>query len=304
MIAEGTCGAPALSGDGRTVVFNQLVGGDLEIFRWQDGKTDQLTDNDVPDMHPSVSDDGRVVAWTRKPAPGATWDVVQWRDGVESVVADGPGNELSPEVSGDGSTIAFDDDHDGRWSNWDVRAWRNGRLEDVTTRPGDQEFPVVNRDGSRIFWRDFTKDQPDIWMRDQRGVNKPIVGTDTHQGPFAVTADGETIVWSDTRDGETDLLRRDRATVTPVANLREVDESTPSISADGRTIAYQSMDFRKGSPADAQIFLNEDGQKLQVTMSSDGLNVLPSLSDDGKVLTWLWIDSEDTDHRRIYRLER
>lgn len=304
LLAEGRVGPPVVSGDGTTVVWDAVVDGNGEIFRWRDGKTERLTHNALGDAKPVVSDDGDTVAWTRRNADG-NYDVVASIKGEEKVVSAGPGNEYSVAISGDGRTIVWDDDHDGSWSRWDIRMGRDGRVQPVTELPGNQEFPQVNDDGSRIFWRDDTGNGgSDIWMRDAAGTIKPVVTADSYQGPYAVTDDGKKIFFTDIGKDEEGLYLQDGTRVRPVADLAQVSETQPAASADGTVVAWTSFDFRKGTPADTQIFLKDGDRSIQVTTSRDGLNAEPSLSDDGRVLTWFWIDANDTQHCRIYRLDR
>ncbi|MBM3461734.1 MAG: hypothetical protein FJX76_06490 [Armatimonadetes bacterium] len=304
LLAEGRVGPPQVSGDGKTVVWDQLVDGNMEILRWRDGKVDQLTHNTLADVHPVVSDDGNTVAWTRRDKNG-NFDVVANIEGTERVISAGPGNEYSVAISGDGKTIVWDDDHNGDWGGWDIRAWRDGRVETVTDSPGNQEFPEVNDDGSCIFWRDDTaEDGSNIWMRDRSGTIKPVVTGQAYQGPFAVTDDGSKVIFTDIGEDAEGLYIQDGLRVRPVADLDKVSESGPAVNADGSVVAWTNFDFRNGAPADTQIFLKDGEQSVQITTGADGLNARPSISDDGRTVTWFWIDNEDTGHCKIYLLER
>ena len=117
--------SPAISGDGRFVVF--VSRDPVPAVRLRDmherttTRIERRDNGDVPDgasYHPALSADGRFVAFVAEAARGATKRVgqVYLHDRVERVTelvsrtpADRPGNgpSLRPTLSYDGSTVAF-----------------------------------------------------------------------------------------------------------------------------------------------------------------------------------------------------
>ena len=115
-LTQGIVGSPRISGDGSTVVWNQIVNDNEEIMRYRDGKVDCLSHDPRPDMHADLSYDGSVVAWTRFSSVDPQdkqghWDIVMWKDGQETTLASTRANEMDPVVSRDDVTVrAFRED--------------------------------------------------------------------------------------------------------------------------------------------------------------------------------------------------
>lgn len=313
-VAEGNLGSARISGDGSTVVWNEVVDGQLEVMRWHDGRTECLSKDVRSDMHPDVSYDGRSVVWTRysneDPHGAGSWDVVMWKDGAVTQLSQDPrGNELSPRISRDGQVVVWDNDQTGHFGPCRIEKWKDGEIEQVTEgNPGSsQEFPFLSGDGSRIFWREYGAGNSDIWMRDQNGVTKPVVCTDSQQVTPQISPDGCKLLWTDDAMGDEDVYLTDLDNGNHhvcVAGERKVDETWANMSADGRTVAWTNFDRTHQQASSVNVFLKKDDQVQQVTVEDGGLNSHPSLSDDGSRLLWQWQDSEDTHHSCLYVLER
>ncbi|GMU53874.1 MAG: hypothetical protein AMXMBFR33_30200 [Candidatus Xenobia bacterium] len=313
-VAEGHIGSARISGDGSTVVWNQMVDGQLEVMRWQDGRVDCLSKDDRADMHPDVSYDGRTVVWTRYSNPDprgeGSWDVVMWKDGEKTEIGCDPkGNELSPRISRDGQVVVWDNDQTGSYGPCRIERWKDGEVERVTegAEGTSQEFPILSGDGSRIFWREFAAGNSDIWMRDQHGVIKPVVSTESDQVTPQVTPDGCKLVWTDNAKGDEDIYFSNLDygnQVEIVSGQRLADETWASMSADASVIAWTNFDRADDSVSRVNIFLKQGGDVQQVTVEDGGLNTNPRLSDAGDKLVWHWLDNQDSQHSVLYLLER
>lgn len=313
-VAEGNVSSARISGDGSTVVWNEMVDGQLEVMRWQNGRTDCLSKDARADMHPDVSDDGRTVVWSRfsneNPTGEGSWDVMMWKDGVTTQLSQDPrANELSPRISRDGQVVVWDNDQTGKYGPCRIEKWKDGEIEQVTEgNPGSsQAFPILNQDGSRIFWREYGAGNPDIWMRDQNGVIKPVVCTDSDQVTPHISPDGSKLLWTDNAKGDDDIYLTDLDNGNQwvvVAGERKVDETWASMSGDGRTVAWTNFNRQNQDLTSVNVFLKQDGQTQQVTVADGGTNAHPKLSDDGDRLLWQWQDGEDIRHSCLYVLER
>lgn len=182
---NGQASHPELSADGSVVAFSStssnLVAGDAngeeDIFlvRRTGGPARRLTDGDGPSTEPTVSGDGRTVAFTSTATDlvsggtDGTADVyVMALDGagsptaVERVGGDGPSRE--PELSADGTALVFDsaatdlvsgDDNgwtDPFWVRLPLAGATYVRLAEAhelygTLPPGAAEGPSVSADG-------------------------------------------------------------------------------------------------------------------------------------------------------------
>ena len=135
--ADGASFLPAVSGDGRFVVFYSYAGdlvpadgnGTVDVFRWDraSGASTRVSrdatggDADGPSFDPVVSDDGRYVSFTSVASDLVTGDGnglydVFVRDvltgstsraSVDQTGIDANGRSLGPALSGDGRRLAF-----------------------------------------------------------------------------------------------------------------------------------------------------------------------------------------------------
>ncbi|MEW6277990.1 MAG: hypothetical protein AB1758_05155 [Candidatus Eremiobacterota bacterium] len=300
-ITEGQVGAPRLSGDGKTVVWNEWVDGQWEVMRYKDGKILCLSKDAAHDISPQVSHDGDVVVWSRFNQERGDWDVYQWRNGTVTPVADSPADEMSPAVSADGRTIVWTHDDISQPIGFDIYKWREGEgVEQVTSGGPVDTDPFVNADGSWIFFRRKVQfDGGDLWMRDHQGVCKPITHTTTAEFTPTATYDGMKIAWSqaDKDDHDIYLFECEGSYLTPIAAQRGVDERDPVMTSDGQTMAWS-----ESSPGSlSQIVIRENGQKQQIT--AEGSNAWPQLSADGRTMAWQHYDP-DTRAVALYHFER
>lgn len=313
-IAAGNLGAPRLSADGSTVVYTQWVNNQWDVMRWRDGKTEAISDDPHDDVDPAVSADGDMVVWSRYSNldggnPDGNFDVYQWQHGVTSPVADTPADEMSPTVSDDAKVVAWVYDDPKLPIGFDIQERKDGKTDFVTTDWPVDIDPFVNQDGSRIFFRrKIELDDGDLWMCDERGDIRRL--TDTPWGEWNAVTDaaGKNLSWSEDNTGNHKLFRYDvdRGLQTLVAAEPGVDHMESTLSGDGSRIAWVRQDRRVGQPSDPQILLSENGQTVPFTV--DGINTWPKMSHDGRVFTWLAVESGDggsgaqTDV--IYRFER
>jgi len=310
LLADGPVGTPRVSGDGKTVVWNQMVDDNLEIMRYRDGKIEQLTHNALPDMHAVPNDDGSVIVWDRctrndNNDPDGRWDAVRWENGVETVLTDSQANSTDTTVSGDGKVIAWSNDIDGKQGNWKIQTLVGDKIVDLTPNEETNAGPVLNQDGSRMFWRSYREGGSDIAMRDQDGVIKPVTDSEEDEVRPAITADGKTLVYSVTsEEGDDDLVRLtvEPRSLTSVSEEKDVDECWPSLSADGKTVAWTNFD-RRGKETDVQVLLREGDQTVALSENFN-LHTFPNLSADGKTVVWMDVDRNNTEHCQIFLWQR
>lgn len=311
VVAEGSVSSPDISADGKVVVYNQYVDGSTGVFRHEDGESVRLTTDGYPSMHPAVSADGSRIAFTRysalNPRDPGSWDIALWKEGEgpAELIANGPGDEMDPEISADGRVVVWNDDGDGRFTYSNVYKWTDGEVEALTQGRRFHIFPEISGNGERIVWRHFNEGKTELWLQDQNGVVKPFLKPEGKLVTPSLNHDGTLVVFTEDSRGDEDLVlhnesnRQERL----VAGLKEVEETWADISSDGSTIAWTSLDFRKGAPADTNIFIEKDGRVMQLTTADGGINTFPQLSEDGKSVVWTWMDWENIDNRKIYKFE-
>lgn len=310
ILAQGRVSRPRVSGDGSTIVWNQLVGENQEVMGYQDGHVDSLSSDPRFDYDADLSDDGRTIAWSRlmldEQGEPEKWDVVLWQDGEERVLSDRPGNELSVTVSGDGKTIAWDDDVDGRFGGDNIIQWSEDRgIEQITDGTETDLLPKLSEDGSRLAFQRNSSDGRHLWLRDQNGTVKELFRGEGKVLMADISEDGRDFVWTQKRGRELDLYRYNEPTneLEHPSALAGVEEKHPCLTEDG-TIVWAARDRRPEGTGQTQLFLQpKGGDSIQITADAQGNSLDPHVSDDGNVLSWTWVDNKDASNRRIYRLE-
>lgn len=308
-------GSVAISADGRFVAYSSaasnLVKGDTnddqDVFVWD--RTTRTTSrvsvasdgtqSDGYSAHPSMSSDGRFVAyWSTATnlVPGDDtqglgdvflWDRATGLTSRVSVPRSGTENDngsVDPVISGDGRYVAF-----------------NSGSSHLVAGDTNNEWDVF------------------VWARESRVISLASVSTDGTQGNFtsgvhgglAISADGRYVAYpsgatnlvSDDTNGRQDVFLRDQLTLT--TSLVSVasdgaqasgDSFAPAISADGSYIAYASTapDLVPGDTNNSlDVFLFDRATRavIQISVASDGTpgtstSTRPAISADGAVITY------------------
>jgi Tol biopolymer transport system component len=308
-LASGATGAPKVSGDGSTVVWNQQTEDGLEIMAFRDGEVTQLTHNSLPDMHPSISRDGKTIAWTRLSSSdpndkSAQWDIVIWKDGQETVLDNVTANEMDAAVSADGSKFAWSTDGGTNEAQWAIETMIDGQISQITELDGHMS-PLFSGDGSRLFWKGdgavggrIFSQGPDGQVK---GLTPPLLNC---HSPAPAESGNQVCYTQVSLQGDDDQMRLhlDTGVVETVAGEKFQDECWAAQNADGSVVAWTNYD-RRGQEVDNQINAVIDGQRVALT-DDPGNHSFPSVSDDGKTLAWMWIKDNNTDDRGVYLLKR
>ncbi|HYI61595.1 MAG TPA: DUF4214 domain-containing protein [Acidimicrobiales bacterium] len=213
--------APIISADGTVIVFASAAGGvvpgdtngrsDVFVAHLDGGAIRRLTDGDGDSTEPTVSGDGRVVAFTSTATdlvPGgtdgaaevyvATLDGTGATTSLERVGGDGPSRE--PALSADGSTLVFtseatdlvagddNEEADAFWARLPLAGADVARVSEVGgMKPYDNAFggPSVSADGSAVAYLELSGDDPGPHVArveggtvtDRRGLAPQTLGT-------------------------------------------------------------------------------------------------------------------------------
>jgi len=196
----------AISGDGRWIAY--VSQGGIYLRDRVAGITHPITDPDVGAASPSLSTDGRYVAYAvGSGTPVLTGDIAVYDRKLGTttqVTSDGLGN-VAPSVSGDGSRIVYL--RYGQKRPYDVLLWERGRAGSTPLTHGraSSGAPDISADGN---WVVFSSAAPDL-VRDDRNPGADV------------------FIWS--------------ARTSRIQKLTHgISESAaPTISADGRFVAFQ-----------------------------------------------------------------
>lgn len=309
-IARGIVGAPQISGDGRTVVWNQKVDGNVDIYRYHDGQVDRVSSDPRQDIHPTVNHDGSVITWSRFSTldpndKEGNFDIVAWRNGQETVVAEGRADQTDPVVSPDGSRLAWTSDLDGKQQNYVIELHENGQTQTLTSPKEANLYPVFAGDSGRMIWRSYREDGSDLVLRDEQGTVKPITFDSADEVRPCITDDGKTVFYHvESPEGDDDLYRLSLEPngFSELSAEKQVDESWPVCSGDGKSVAWTNFD-RRGDKTRTHVYLNEDGVSQQISWGS-GMHTNVSIAGTSDRLAYLWMNPDDMDNRRIVLLER
>jgi Tol biopolymer transport system component len=309
--ANGDSFAPAISGDGRFVVFSSaasnLVAGDTngadDIFvrDRQTGATTRVSiapggaEANAGSSAPSISSDGRYVAYLSDATNLVAGDTNASRDvfvfdrqtatttnaSVDSAGVQANLDSSTPALSGNGRFVAF-------------------------ASFADNLIPVDTNESSDVFVRDLQAGTTTRVSEYQGGFEadfdslRPAISAD---GRFvAFDSDASNLAWGDTndtfdvfvKDRQTDVLTR--VSVDDAGEEGNGGSTRPSLSADGRFVAFYSdaSNLVSGDTnGAADVFLHDrrSGATKRVSVvggggEANGDSIRPALSADGRLVVF------------------
>ncbi len=309
--ANGDSFAPAISGDGRFVVFSSaasnLVSGDTngadDVFVRDRQATTTTRVSLAPggaegnggSSAPSISSDGRYVAFLSDASnlvpddTNANRDVFVFdrqtatttRASVDSAGAQANLDSSTPELSGNGRFVAF-------------------------ATFADNLVPLDGNESSDVFVRDLQAGTTTRVSEYQGGFEsdfdslRPSLSAD---GRFvAFDSDASNLAWGDTNDAfdvfvkdrQTDILTR--VSVDDAGAQGEGPSIRPSLSADGRFVAFYSeapnlVPGDTNGAADVIVHDRRSGATKRISVAgggveSNGDSVRPAISSDGRLVVF------------------
>jgi len=231
------------------------------------------------DIHPSLSQDGRLCAFTleleNQRGRLTLWDLKDQKSIDLPTLNDSPNALMKPSLSGDGKLLAFS-------------AWN---------RPG----------GAGQGWHVFLYDVAAQKHLDLPNLNSPAF----EERMPALSGDGRFLAYtSNARGGVglTDIYLYDRqenkVLALPELNSKGMDVE-PSLSADGKLIAFVSD--RPGGSGGRDIYLFDRAAKQLLPLpglNSPGHEMSPSLSSDGRFIAFVSERVSGEGERDIYLYDR
>jgi Tol biopolymer transport system component len=242
---------PVWSPDGSHVYFHSMRAGSSALWRVRvrDGRTERLTPGSGPETRPSVSRDGRRMAFATY-ATDPDLAILDLESGGATRLT-GSATEALPAFSPDGGWIVFCSDRAGKYDLWvqDLVAGRPaGASRRLTDHPGSATTPVVSPDGRWIAYGRVVDQERDVWILPAGGgpaVNfsehpavemHPAWSPDGGRLAFVSDRDGAERIWiAEVRDG-----RRSGEAARLTSGKGE--DSFPCWSPDGRRIAFVRSD--------------------------------------------------------------
>lgn len=253
-----------LPGSGQGGQGYVLVGGDFEIWRWQNGTTTRLTDNTGDDIEPVFS--GALTAWRG-------WDghffQVFVNDGVATTqITSDPNDHAHVRISG--SLVV--------WQGWDghdyeIYRWDGTQTTQITSNDADDLAPEI--DGTRIVWFGGTPANYQVFEYD----GTQIVQLTSTTGPNVYPQiKGVRVVWQGWDGHDYEIFYFDGTSTLQITD-NDLRDERPRL--DDTHIVWQASDGH-----DMEIFYY-DGAVHRVTQNTwDDLN--PEISNG--VIVWQGYD--------------
>jgi TolB protein len=242
---------PEPSGGGRLAfVANQKGNWDLFLVNDDGTGLTQLTDTPLDERQPSISPDGKRVAYS-------TSDGALWVMSLETKSADAlplpAGRYGYPTWTSDGGGLVYTSYKfmpGSEDADFFVYSFGDGRARPFLSQTGPQDYPALSADGGAL-----------AYVTSQATVLPGFGNTLTQQ------------LWvASLRDGAPRQL-----------SVGSVGETRPAWSPDGKRIAFSSA--RSGS---ADIWLvNPDGQELVRLTEAPGAETSPAWSPEGRSLAYV-----------------
>ena len=194
------------------------------------------------DFSPSVSPDGRFIAYRMNPPRGDEGDIF--------VVARGGGStrnltksqdvaDWSPAWSPDGRSIAFASDREGSVDLWSMTSAGSDPVR-LTDDPAIEEYPTWSPEGDRIAFQSTMDGEFDVFLMDPDGGAVTNVTAHPASDKWADwSPGGDWIAFVSTRDGGEDVfvMRPDGTSVRNVTPTPDLYEAHPTWLPDG-TLTY------------------------------------------------------------------
>jgi Tol biopolymer transport system component len=221
---------------------------ELYVMDADGGHVTRLTDNRATDAFPTISPDGRRIAFTRDIGRFAQVFVMDTRGGHVRMLTHGRANSGLPAWSPDGRRIAFATD-------------RNAPEE------GDEIY-VMNADGSA-----------------QRPVTRNLHSTDDAWPSWA--PDGKRIVFARETPGAAAIyvVNADSTGLRRLTRDKQALDTQPAWSPDGKQIVYESDIFML--PGQIFVMRADGTQRRQLTDPTVGASSRPSWSSDGRQIVFM-----------------
>jgi hypothetical protein len=229
--AEGNDTLPALSPDGRRIVFVSDRDGNREIYVMNADGSGQLnlTRHAAEDWTPCWSPDGQHIAFAS--LRDGNWEIyVMNADGSQvQRLTDHRSTDYGPAWSPDGSSIAFVSERDGNLEIY-VMAADGSNVRRVTRHDSTDQAPAWSPDSTRLAWASYRDGNMEIYMASPDGndvVNITRDSTADDHGPTWAPG-GRYIAYYSNREGNWDIYSLDLETGRRVnLTLSAVHEQAP-----------------------------------------------------------------------------
>jgi Tol biopolymer transport system component/DNA-binding winged helix-turn-helix (wHTH) protein len=299
--------------DGKHLVFgdrNSRLGSAIYLYSLKDGQRRQLTSppENLSDIHPVVSPDGRYLAFVRLNPTGRGGSVFLQK--LEQLQLSGEPTQLTFGHS----VAAFDWTHDSRSIVHDAGLvdpglWRigvAGGASELVYANVRTAMPSLPRSGAGVVYQATVIDS-NVWeLRLPSSPNsqaatdeRRVIASTSSDSDMRLSPDGTRIAFVSARSGHSDLWvsNRDGSQARQLTNFKGWRAGSPCWSADGASIAFDALE--PGGNWGLYV-VAADGSPISKPVISDRYNnVRPAWSLDGK---WIYFASDRTGDYQIWKM--
>ena len=207
-----------------------------------DGNEEKVSERRDSFLYPSLSPDGREIAYQRDPGIPQIWRYSIERDNPELLVS-GDSTRLDPLWTPDGHHIVYQSEK----VVWDLH-WqsRQDRTEEVLLETSDDKFPTSFSPDSRLLV--YSEPSPDtgmdLWILSiEDRQPEPFLQTPFSETNGVVSPRGELIAYQSDREGRSEIyVQPFPLPGTDYTKVSIDGGEDPRWSRDGRTLFYRSAD--------------------------------------------------------------
>ena len=325
---------PAISGDGKRIVYYSDEDGDNDIYlltlngrRWS--SPIKLTDNDFDDFLPDINFDGTCITYHGGEGEQRNIYFIEEKDGTWGVpvkLTDGLTRDYYPSIDYTGGKITYMarlDEGGITYRDVYVIERKDGVWQTpvkLTSATVENIFPVMSGDGSVIAFHGRTEESADrdIYAIHSQGNQWmfPLLLTDNNTTDMqtAINGDGTQVVyyWMETyqshmtpgTNAEIHLLEfRDGAWQEPLSlTATPLYEYDPTISGDGKRVTFDQSDGTSNEKIG--VIEEKDGAwgAIEILTDSSISGFRPNISSNGEKIVFYGMSTVDPDFE-IYCLE-
>ena len=305
------------SRDGTKLVYQYgRPNSDIFVYTFDSGKIDHVVTDPSFDADPSLSPDGKRIAF------------VSGRDGNAEIysqnidgsdlrrLTDHPARDAFPTYSPDGTQIVFNSNREDEKLDVYIMNIDGSNVRRLTYGPGDdEEFPGCwSPDGTRLFYASTQSDRQNVYIMNVEPFEPKVVFSSPSENMRfpSYSPDGRKIVFqtaNEDQTGEIRVMDVDTKTVSTVTKTQTTD-GYPKFSPDGKEIVFQErlngnseicLIHADGSGG-VQNLTNNPARDVKPAWSPDGSKIVFSSNRDGNYeLFQIYIMNVDgSNQHRVY----
>jgi Tol biopolymer transport system component len=280
--------APVWSCDGRHVYFASYREGTLAIWRIsvRGGAPTRVTLGTGPEQRPTLSRDGRMLAYTTARQPN-TVVLVDLRKGTRVPIQEAQYVGL-PTIAPDRSALVYNSDREGTYDLWRMPLWANkpaGPAVRLTQLEGTTACPAFSPDGRWLAFFRVVAGQRDVWvMPSEGGAPSNFSGLPGSAVQPEWSPDGSRIAFCSDRGGSQQFW------VAPVRDGRRNGEARQLTFGEG------SVSYCAWSPDGASLaYVREDANGHDVWLTAlDGTSPPRRLTHGANASRIVWVHDTGT----------